>query len=94
MELLFNGLAIKGCPVSWHDATIKFIKELTRPKTISEVIEKELREAQLRKLEAESAVEYAVSVVQYNDKRINRLQERLAQYEEEEWINESTKNRL
>lgn len=80
--------------MSWHDATIKFIKELTRPKTISEVIEKELREAQLRKLEAESAVEYAVSVVQYNDKRINRLQERLAQYEEEEWINESTKNRL
>ena len=80
--------------MSWHDATIKFIKELTRPKTISEVIEKELREAQLRKLEAESAGEYAVSVVQYNDKRINRLQERLAQYEEEEWIYESTKNRL
>ena len=80
--------------MSWRDATIKFIKELTRPKTISEVIEKELREAQLRKLEAESAVEYAVSVVQYNEKRINRLQERLAQYEEEEWINESTKNSL
>jgi len=80
--------------MSWHEATIKFIKELTRPKTISEVIEKELREAQLRKLEAESAVEYAVSVVQYNDKRINRLHDRLAQYEEEEWVNESAKKRL
>lgn len=80
--------------MSWHEATIKFIKELTRPKTISEVIEKELREAQLRKLEAESAVEYAVSVVQYNDKRINRLHDRLAQYEEEEWANESAKKRL
>jgi hypothetical protein len=80
--------------MSWHEATIKFIKELTRPKTISEVIEKELREAQLRKLEAESAVEYAVSVVEYNNKRINRLHDRLAQYEEEEWVNESAKKRL
>lgn len=80
--------------MSWHEATIKFIKELTRPKTISEVIEKELREAQLRKLEAESAVEYAVSVVEYNNKRINRLHDRLAQYEEEEWVNESAKKRI
>jgi len=69
--------------MSWHEATIKFIKEITRPKTISEVIQKELREAQLRKLEAESGVEYAVSVVQYNEKRINRLQERLMQHEDD-----------
>jgi hypothetical protein len=94
MELLLARLATKGCAMSWREATIKFIKELMKPKTISEVIQKELRESQLRKLEAESAVEYAMSVVQYNDKRINRLQERLAHYEEEEWINESTQKRI
>jgi hypothetical protein len=48
------------------------------------VILKELQEAQLRKLDAESAVEYAVSVVQYNEKRIKRLEERLNHHEDEE----------
>jgi hypothetical protein len=57
---------------------------LVKTRTIREVILKELQEAQLRKLDAESAVEYAVSVVQYNEKRIKRLEERLNHHEDEE----------
>ena len=37
----------------------------------------------MRKLEAESAVEYARSVVIYNEQRIKRLQERLTEHTEE-----------
>jgi hypothetical protein len=42
-----------------------------------------LREAHQKKLEAESGVEYAVSIVQYNEKRIARLQKRLLEHTEE-----------
>jgi hypothetical protein len=42
--------------MSWRESTIKYIKELTKPKPISEIIEKEMREAIIKKLEAESAV--------------------------------------
>ena len=49
--------------MSFGESTIKYIKELLKPKTINEIIAKELREAVIRKLEAESAVEYAASVV-------------------------------
>ncbi len=55
-----------------------------KPKPISEIIEKEMREAVIKKLEAESAVEYAASIVTYNVERIGRLQRRLKEYEEEE----------
>jgi hypothetical protein len=55
-----------------------------KPKPISEIIEKEMREAVIKKLEAESAVEYAASIVTYNVERIARLQRRLKEYEEEE----------
>ena len=70
--------------MSWKDSTLKYIKELMKPKPISEIIEKELREAIIKKLEAESAVEYAASIVTYNVERIARLQRRLKEYEEEE----------
>ena len=70
--------------MNWKELTVKYLKDLVKPKTIREIILKEIREAQLRKLEAESGVEYAVSVVQYNEKRIKRLEERLQHYEEEE----------
>ena len=70
--------------MNWKELTVKYIKDLVKPKTIREVIFKELQEAQLRKLDAESAVEYAVSVVQYNEKRIKRLEDRLLQHEEVE----------
>jgi recombinational DNA repair protein RecR len=41
------------------------------------MVAKELVEAQRAKLEAESAREYAFHMVNYNDDRIARLQERL-----------------
>jgi hypothetical protein len=70
--------------MNWKELTVRYIKDLVKTRTIREVILKELQEAQLRKLDAESAVEYAVSVVQYNEKRIKRLEERLNHHEDEE----------
>jgi len=70
--------------MNWIDSTAKFIKELLKPKTINEIIAKELREAVIKKLEAESAVEYAASIVTYNVERIARLQRRLKEHEGEE----------
>lgn len=69
--------------MSFRESVSKFIREITRSKTIHETIAKELREAHLKKLEAESGVEYAMSVVQYNERRIKRLEERLTQHTEE-----------
>jgi uncharacterized iron-regulated protein len=69
--------------MSWKEDILKFLKDVVRPRTIREIILKEIREAKLRKLEAESGVEYAASVVQYNEKRIKRLEERLQHHEED-----------
>ncbi len=66
-----------------REAIIRFIREIMRAKTIHETIAKELREAHLKKLEAESGVEYALSVVQYNEQRIKRLEQRLMEHTEE-----------
>jgi len=63
--------------MSFRESTIKYLKELVKPKPIREIIEKEMREAIIKKLEAESAVEYAQSVVAYNEQRITRLEKRL-----------------
>jgi uncharacterized protein YutE (UPF0331/DUF86 family) len=52
---------------------INHIKERMRQPTPLEMIIKELAAAHLAKLEAESAVDYAKSVVAYNDARIKRL---------------------
>jgi hypothetical protein len=83
MELFFDGLGNERCFMNWKELTVKYIKDLVKPKSIREVILKEMREAQLRKLEAEAGVEYAMSVVQYNEKRIKRLEERLQHHEED-----------
>lgn len=69
--------------MTWVDTTAKFLKELFKPKTINEIIAKELRESHLKKLEAESAVEYARSIVQYNEQRIKRLEHRLLEHTQE-----------
>ena len=45
-----------------------------------EVIARELAHAHLEKLEAETAVEYAQSIVDYNMTRIKRLNERMEEY--------------
>ena len=45
-----------------------------------EMIATELAHAHLEKLEAETAVEYAQSIVDYNVNRIKRLNERIEEY--------------
>ena len=67
--------------MSWRESTLKYMKELMKPKPIREIIEKEMREAVIKKLEAESAVEYARSIVQYNQQRIERLEKRLQEHQ-------------
>lgn len=49
------------------------LKQMFRKLTPREMAAKELAEAERNKLEAQSAVEYAQSVVSYNDSRIRRL---------------------
>jgi hypothetical protein len=48
------------------------------------VIQTELQDAHLRKLEAETAAEYADAAIKYNDRRIERLKQRLFEHTEEE----------
>ena len=60
-----------------REIMINFIRDILRPKTLEEILNKEMREAYLSKLEAEKALEYATSVVEYNRNRIRRLEERL-----------------
>jgi len=59
-----------------REMIIAFIKDMLRPRTLEEIIAKEMREAFLSKMEAEKALEYATSVVDYNRQRIRRLEER------------------
>jgi hypothetical protein len=67
--------------MNFRETTIKYIKDILRSKTISEVIYAELQEAHLRKLEAETAAEYAHAAMQYNEERIKRLEARLLEQE-------------
>jgi hypothetical protein len=69
--------------MTFRETTIKYIKDILRPKTISEVIFAELQEAHLRKLEAETAAEYANAAMQYNEDRIKRLEARLLKHTED-----------
>ena len=69
--------------MSAKETFFKVAKEIFRVKTIREIIATELREAHKKKLEAESGVEYARSIVQYNEQRIQRLQKRLLEHTEE-----------
>lgn len=52
---------------------IAFLKNLFRQPTASERVHRELAEARLAKLEAETAVDYATAIVEYNEARITRL---------------------
>jgi len=69
--------------LNFRETTIKYIKDILRAKTIAEVICTELQEAHLRKLEAETAAEYANAAMHYNEERIQRLEKRLAQHKED-----------
>jgi hypothetical protein len=66
--------------MTFREKTIKYIKDILRAKTISEVIQLELTEAHLRKLEAETAAEYADAAIKYNSRRIERLKQRLFEH--------------
>ena len=69
--------------MNFRETTVKYIKDILRSKTISEVIYAELQEAHLRKLEAETAAEYANAAMQYNEERIKRLEARLLKHTED-----------
>ena len=56
---------------------VNFVRDLLRARTLQEIIQKELREAYISKMNAEQSLEYATSVVEYNRQRIRRLEERL-----------------
>jgi tRNA(Phe) wybutosine-synthesizing methylase Tyw3 len=71
--------------MNFRQSTIKYVKDILRARTIYEVIAKELQEAHLRKLEAETAAEYANAAIQYNDRRIERLKQRLFEHAEDTW---------
>jgi len=60
-----------------REMIVAFIKDMLRPKTLREIIDAEMREAYLSKMQAEKSLEYASSVVDYNRSRIRRLEERL-----------------
>lgn len=60
-----------------RETIVMFIKDMLRPKTLREIIDIEMREAYLSKLQAEKSLEYATSIVEYNRQRIRRLEEKL-----------------
>jgi hypothetical protein len=72
-----------GCCVYQGVQMIKSIKKLLQTPTIIELVVKELVEAHRSKLEAESAQDYAKSVVQYNIDRIERLTNTLDELKEQ-----------
>lgn len=63
---------------------MKLLKKLMSIPTPLEMAAKELVEAQRGKLEAESALDYATSMVEYNTQRIVRLRERLEELKGEQ----------
>lgn len=63
---------------------MKLLKKLMAIPTPLEMAAKELVEAQRGKLEAESAMEYALSMVDYNDARIKRLRMRMNELQGEQ----------
>jgi hypothetical protein len=62
---------------------IAIYKRLTTTPTPLEMAARELVEAQRAKLEAESALDYAANMVNYNNDRIDRLRHRLTELQGE-----------
>jgi hypothetical protein len=60
-----------------RETMIAFIKDMLRPRTLKEIIDIEMRDAIISKMQAEKSLEYAMSVVDYNRQRIRRLEEKL-----------------
>jgi hypothetical protein len=59
---------------------MELMKEPFKKPTPLEMIAAELSDAHLEKLNAETAVEYAQSIVDYNTTRIERLNKRMEEY--------------
>jgi hypothetical protein len=59
---------------------LNFFKDYYRELTPAEVIQRELAQAHLDRLEAENAVEYASAVLDLNLARIDRLNMRMGEY--------------
>ena len=70
--------------MTWRDILINFLRDLLRARTRREILLKELKEAYLSKLNAETALEYAESVLNYNEAPIARINKRLADLGEDE----------
>jgi hypothetical protein len=70
--------------MTWRDILINFLRDSLRARTRREILLKELKEAYLSKLNAETALEYAESVLNYNEARIARINKRLADLGEDE----------
>ena len=63
---------------------VELYKQVMRRVTLVEITQDELRMAQLEKLKAESAADYANGIVAYNEARIARLNKRISEYKAEE----------
>ena len=70
--------------MTWRDIFTNFLRDSLRARTRREILLKELKEAYLSKLNAETALEYAESVLNYNEARIARINKRLADLGEDE----------
>jgi len=60
-----------------REIIVAFFKDMLRPRTLKEIIDIEMRDAVICKMQAEKSLEYATSVVEYNRQRIRRLEEKL-----------------
>lgn len=67
----------------WWKRIVRCWRHFARDKTEMELLVKELREAQLNKLEAQTALDYATGIVLYNDNRIARLKLRIKELDKE-----------
>jgi hypothetical protein len=66
-----------------RETIVSFIKDMLRPRTLKEIIDIEMRDATICKMQAEKSLEYAMSVVEYNRQRIRRLEEKLLEIGED-----------
>lgn len=62
---------------------INALKNMFRRRTPLELASKEMVDAELSKLEAQSAQEYAAAIAAYNAARVKRLREYIQQHTEE-----------
>ena len=60
-----------------RETIVTFIKDMLRARTLREIIDIELRDAYLSKMQAEKSLQYATSLVEYNRQRIRVLEEKL-----------------